>query len=147
LRTDCQQSQSSKIRESYSEEPYPILKPLEVTSSSDMIYNILLFLDASPLTLLVGAPDKPDEWIKFFEGTLAHFLNYLITDDERIRHMTCTVARKLMTEGTIAIHRRIEAAEVGVFKQTFWKTSSVSAPLSSYFHFQLVSSRSSRGSG
>jgi neurofibromin 1 len=103
------------------------LKPLEVATSSDMMYNILLFLDASPLTLLVGAPHKADEWVKFFEGTLTSVTNYLITDNERIRRMTCTVARKLMTEGTSAIHRRIDESEAEIFKRTFWKTSLVTS--------------------
>jgi neurofibromin 1 len=122
------------MRESHSDEPYPILKPLEVATSSDMIYNILLFLDASPLTLLAGAPDNTDDWVKFFESTLTSFLIYLVTDDEQIRHMTCTVARKLMTEGTTAIYHRVEIAEMKVFKQTFWRTSLVSP---SFLNFAL----------
>ena len=114
------------MRESRTEEPYSILKPLEGTTSSDMIYNILLFLDASPLTLLVGAPDNTNDLVKFLEGILSSFLGYLVTDNERIRHMACTVARKLMTDGAVAIHRRVDVSEVEVFKQTFWKTSLVS---------------------
>ena len=90
-----------------------------------MIYNIMLFLDASPLTLLVGAPNDPFDWIQFFETTLTSFLSYLVTDDERIRHMTSTVARKVMTQGTNSMWKRISGAEVGLFRQNFWKSTSV----------------------
>ncbi|KAG9237075.1 hypothetical protein BJ875DRAFT_533185 [Amylocarpus encephaloides] len=115
----------SKARDSYPDEQYTILKPLEVTTSSEMIYHILVFLDASPRTLLVGAPENAFDWIQFFEATLSSFIGYLITDDERIRHMTSTVARKLMTEGSISLWNRIQTADIGMFKYNFWKATSV----------------------
>ncbi|KAF4630487.1 hypothetical protein G7Y89_g7653 [Cudoniella acicularis] len=116
---------SSKSRDSYPDEEYTLLKPLEATGSMDMIYQILLFLNASPMTLLVGVSENAFDWIQFFETTLTSFVGYLVTDDERIRHMTSTVARKLMTEGATCLWGKIQGGETAVFKFNFWRSTSI----------------------
>ncbi|KAL2069744.1 hypothetical protein VTL71DRAFT_14423 [Oculimacula yallundae] len=111
-------------RDSYADEQYTLLKPLEVASSSNLIYTILLFLDASSLTLFNGAPNFGPEWLLFFEETFATFSTYLATDDERIRSLANTVARKIMTEGTAAFWRKSKNGGSKSFTQNFWKTTS-----------------------
>ena len=88
-----------------------------------MIYSILVFLDSSPLTIFYGAPNSGAEWIAFFEDNFASFTTYLITDDERIRYLANTVARKIMTEGSVALWRKSKSLGSRTFKYNFWRTT------------------------
>ncbi|KAH7346669.1 hypothetical protein BKA65DRAFT_282221 [Rhexocercosporidium sp. MPI-PUGE-AT-0058] len=111
-------------RDSYADEQYTLLKPLENANSADLIYTILLFLDASSLSLFNGAPNFGTEWLVFFEDTFATFSTYLATDDERIRSLANTVARKIMSEGTVSFWRKTRSVGSKPFKYNFWKTTS-----------------------
>ncbi|KAG4440411.1 hypothetical protein IFR05_004104 [Cadophora sp. M221] len=111
-------------RDSYADEQYTLLKPLENANSSELLYTILLFLDASSLTLFNGAPNFGPEWLVFFEETFATFSTYLATDDERIRSLANTVARKIMSEGTVSFWRKTRSVGSKPFKYNFWKTTS-----------------------
>jgi neurofibromin 1 len=117
------QGTSSKARDSYPDEQYTLLKPLEANSSMDMIHSILLFLDASPLTVFVGAPNNGVDWSHFFEDIFSSFMAYLVTDDERIRHLTSTVASRIMTEGSITFWRATQSFDSISFKRNFWKST------------------------
>jgi neurofibromin 1 len=110
-------------RNSYPDEQYTLLKPLEITTSSYMISSILVFLDASPLTLFIGAPDSGAEWITFFEDVVASCMTYLVTDNESIRYLANTVARKIMTDGAVALWRKSQILGTGTFKYNFWKST------------------------
>lgn len=116
---------SSNARDSYHDEHYALLKPLEANSSMDMIHSILLFLDASPLTVFIGAPDDGADWGHFFEDVFASFMAYLVTDDERIRCLTNNVARRIMTEGSITFWRASQSFGSQSFKINFWKSTSI----------------------
>ncbi|PVH71158.1 hypothetical protein DL98DRAFT_660794 [Cadophora sp. DSE1049] len=111
-------------RDSYADEQYTLLKPLENANSADLIHSILLFLDASSLTLFNGAPNFGPEWLVFFEETFATFSTYLATDDECIRSLANTVARKIMSEGTLSFWRKSRSVGSKAFKHNFWKTTS-----------------------
>jgi neurofibromin 1 len=110
-------------RDSYADEQYTLLKPLENANSSELLCTILLFLDASSLTLFNGAPNFGPEWLVFFEETFATFSTYLATDDERIRSLANTVARKIMSEGTVSFWRKTRSVGSKPFKYNFWKTT------------------------
>ncbi|KUJ23034.1 uncharacterized protein LY89DRAFT_635153 [Mollisia scopiformis] len=112
-------------RDSYPNEQYTLMKPLDVTTSGDIIYNILLFLDASPLTLFLGAPDNGPEWTLFFEDIFASFTTYLVLDDERIRYMTNVVARRIMTNGSVTLWHKSKSLGSRTFKYNFWKSTSI----------------------
>jgi len=86
-----------------------------------MLYTILLFLDASPLTIFVGAPDNSAEWALFFEEVFKSFIEYLVTDDERIRYLTNSVARKIMTDGALGHNSQSAGSES--FTKNFWKST------------------------
>lgn len=90
-----------------------------------MIYNILVFLDASPLTLLTGAMEDAFDsgWGEFFEHSLKNFVGYLVGDDDRIRQLTSSVARKLMTEGASLAWEQVQGADSHTFKTSFWKAT------------------------
>ncbi len=88
-----------------------------------MICSILVFLDASPLTLFSGAPNNYDDWIVFYEDIFASFTTYLITDDDRIRFLTNTVARKIMTESSVPLWRKSQSLGSRTFKYNFWKST------------------------
>ncbi|CZT46168.1 related to NEUROFIBROMIN [Rhynchosporium secalis] len=111
-------------RDSYADEQYTKLKPLEVANSADLVYTILLFLDASSLTLFNGAPSFASDWLISFEETFATFSTYLATDDERIRNLANTVARKIMSEGTMSFWRKSKGGDSKPFTQKFWRTTS-----------------------
>ena len=89
----------------------------------DMILSILQFLDASPLTVFVGAPNDVDDWSFFFEDVFSAFLVYLVTDEERIRRLTTAVANRIMTEGSITIWRASQSFGAEAFKRNFWKST------------------------
>lgn len=88
-----------------------------------MIYSILVFLDASPLTIFVGAPENGAEWTQFFQGIFASFMGYLVTDDERIRYLTNTVTRKIMTDGSVSLWRKSQSVGSDTFTHNFWKST------------------------
>ena len=88
-----------------------------------MVYNILLFLDASPLTIFIGAPENGAEWTNFFEDIFRSFMGYLVTDDERTRYLTNTVARKIMTDGSMALWRKSQSLGLDTFTHNFWKST------------------------
>jgi neurofibromin 1 len=88
-----------------------------------MIHSILVFLDASPLTIFIGAPDDGAEWTHFYEEIFRSFMGYLVSDDERIRHLTNTVARKIMSEGSVSLWRKSQSVGSDTFTQNFWKST------------------------
>lgn len=110
-------------RDSYPNEQYTLLKPLEVNTSSDIVYSILVFLDASPLTLFLGAPDNGPEWTLFFEDIFTSFTTYLVLDEERIRYMTNVVARRIMTNGAVTLWHKSKSLGTRTFKYNFWKST------------------------
>ena len=117
------QGTSSKSQDTYPDEQYTLFKPLERSSSSEMIYNILIFLDASPLTLFDGAPANAIEWNQFFDEVFASFITYLVADDERIRYLTSIVARKVMTDGSVSLWRQSQSVGSRTFKHNFWRST------------------------
>jgi len=88
-----------------------------------MIYSILVFLDAAPLTVFTGAPDDNAEWSHFFEDIFASFMAYLVADDERIRTLANTVSRKIMTEGSMDLWRTNQHFGARSFKINFWRST------------------------
>ena len=88
-----------------------------------MVYSILLFLDASPLTIFIGAPANGAEWTKFYEDIFRSFMGYLVTDDEKIRYLTNTVARKIMADASVTLWRQSQRLESETFTHNFWKST------------------------
>jgi len=117
------QSTSPGRRNSYPDEQFTLLKPLEITYSSDMTYSILSFLDASPLTLFTGAPSDSENFIAFYEDVFASFTTYLITDDDRVRFLTNRVARKIMTECSGPLWHKSQSQGSRTFNYNFWKST------------------------
>jgi neurofibromin 1 len=89
----------------------------------EMIYSVLTFLDAFPLAIFIGTPDNGTDWSHFFEDIFASFIAYLVTDDERIRHLTAVVARKIMAEGTLSLWHTNKSLEAETLKNNFWKST------------------------
>ncbi|KAK2628011.1 hypothetical protein QTJ16_002657 [Diplocarpon rosae] len=115
---------ASRQRDSYPDGPYTFLKPLDTSDSADLIYSILSFLEASSLTLFHGAPKFGPEWISFCEEIFSSFTVFLAAEDERIRSLANTVARKIMVEGTVTFWRKSQSLGLKTFKYNFWKTTS-----------------------
>ena len=88
-----------------------------------MIYSILSFLDASPLTLFTGAPHDSDDFVVFYEEIFASFTTYLMTDDDRIRCLTNAVARKIMTECTGPLWQKGQSPGPQPSRHNFWKST------------------------
>ena len=118
-----EEATASRPRDSFADEQYTLLKPPEISTSADIIYSILVFLDASPLTLFVGAPNNGADWTIFFEEISAAITTYLVTDDARIRYLTNTVVIKLMAYGSVALWRKSKNLGSQSFKYHFWKST------------------------
>ncbi|RDW66243.1 hypothetical protein BP6252_09878 [Coleophoma cylindrospora] len=112
-------------RDSFPDEHYTLLKPLESVPSTDLIYNILLFLDASPLTLFEGAPTEDADWDQFFDELCQTFTKYLMTEDEQVRDITSSVVRRLMSVGGITQWRAEEMHGYDLMRTNFWRSSSL----------------------
>jgi len=82
-----------------------------------MIYNILLFIDASPLTVFLGA-----DWDHFRDDMKKSFIAYLIHKDDRLRHLTSVVSRRMMVEGCFASWRANQNKASEELKSRFWKS-------------------------
>jgi neurofibromin 1 len=106
-----------------SDDQYVILKPLDTLVSMDLTYRILNLLSLRPMILFDGAPDDPAEYEMFFEENFASFVSCLTTSDERIRHLTSTVARKLMVDGSSILLSRSLHLGNNSFYGSFWRST------------------------
>jgi hypothetical protein len=61
--------------------------------------------------------------MRFFEDTLGNFVQYLVSDDDRIRYMASAVSRKLLITGTRSIKQRSESLELKSYGHNFWKST------------------------
>lgn len=99
-----------------------MLKPV-AGLPDEIVYSILVFLDTSPLTLFVGAPSGGPEWQTFFNEIFTSSMKHLIADDERVRHLTNTVARRVMSDGSGNLWKRSQGHSVRMYIQNFWISS------------------------
>lgn len=88
-----------------------------------MIYNILSFLDASPLTIFTGAPSDSYDFLLFYEDIFASFTAYLITDDDHVRFLMNSVACKIMTESSSPLWHQSQKLGPQAFSYSFWKST------------------------
>ncbi|TVY93314.1 Neurofibromin [Lachnellula willkommii] len=114
---------SARPRDSYPVEQYTLHKPLE-NATSDIIFSVLTFLEASPLTLRAGIPAGSAAWHYNVEKILDSFVFYLVSDDDRIRKTACTVTRKLLINGARALELRSNNFDLHAYRDTFWKSTS-----------------------
>jgi neurofibromin 1 len=104
------------------EEQYTASKLLDSSNSSDIAYNILVFLEASPLTLFTrGTPSPTNQPIS--EEMLQFFTSYLISGHGRLRYLANIIACKIMTEGTIPLYRMSKNTGLYEFRHRFWKAT------------------------
>lgn len=76
--------------------------------------------------LFDGAPTDPDKYQLFFDENFASFVSCLsTTDDERIRYLISTVARKLMVDGSSILLQRSLELDRRSFPRNFWRSSYV----------------------
>jgi neurofibromin 1 len=103
---------------------YQVAK-VEATQIPEIISCILVFLSASPLTLFIGAPSGGEEWQYFFNDVFTSTIKYLTADDARVRYLTNTVARKILSEGSGPFWRRNKGQDNRLFVQNLWKSTLV----------------------
>jgi neurofibromin 1 len=108
---------------SHSGDQHALLKAAEISSSSDLTYRILILLNLLPLTLFQGAPTDVSEHDKYFEENFAYFVACLDTDDERVRYLTGSVARKLMSDGSVFLLRKSLESGSQTFQRNFWRST------------------------
>ena len=126
LCTNQMKGNASKSREQYSNDQYSLLKPLDTSLPPEMVYNILIFLDASPLTLFIGSPEVGAEWQYFFDDVFASTMKHLTADDEQVRYMANNVARKVMSDGSLPFWQRSRPDGSRLFIHNFWQSTYVS---------------------
>ena len=88
-----------------------------------MIYSILLFLNASPLTVFLGTSEGGSDMARYFKDVFESFIIYIVTDDERVRYLTSIIARKIMTEGTLANWRANGNVCSELLRLNFWRST------------------------
>jgi neurofibromin 1 len=88
-----------------------------------MVYNILVFLNESPLTIFAGTPYNSAEWSQAFEDGFTSFMGFLAADDVRIRHLTNSVMCKLINDGCVALWRKSQSPGPQNFNGRFWKST------------------------
>lgn len=71
----------------------------------------------------MGAPEDGAEWIHFYEDVFASCMKYLVVEDERIRYLANTLARRIMSEGSVYLRRKSQAVGSRTFKHNFWKST------------------------
>jgi hypothetical protein len=115
---------SSNPKDSYPDEQSTLSKPPEMTLSKEMIIAILVFLDTSPLAIFAGeSPQNGTEWSESFENIFKFIIRYLITDDDRIRHLANTFVRKVLTDSTAALWQKSQSFGLTTFKSRFWQST------------------------
>lgn len=112
----------ARPRDSYPVEQYTLHKPTE-KAASDIIFSVLTFLEASPLTLRAGIPAGSAAWYHNVEVIIDSLVFYLVSDDDRIRNLACTVARKLLVNGARAFDLRSDNFDLRAYRHTFWKST------------------------
>ncbi|KAH8816296.1 hypothetical protein F5884DRAFT_217036 [Xylogone sp. PMI_703] len=115
---------SLQVWDTNSGDQYSISKSLD-SDTIELIYCILEFLQASPLSIFSGAPSDAIEWSRFFDDILASFSVYLVADDSQIANSANAFARMLMTDGSIMLWQRSKSLGSRTFKHNFWKSSSM----------------------
>jgi len=111
------------VKDPYTED-YAASKPSS-TLPNEIVYNILLFLDSSPLTLFMGAPPGGPEWQVFFDDIFASSMKYLVSEDERVRRVMNTVTRRLLSDGSLSFWKRSRGHGERLVIQNVWRSSSV----------------------
>ncbi|TVY49953.1 Neurofibromin [Lachnellula occidentalis] len=115
---------SARPRDSYPVEQYALLKPLE-SATSELTLSILTFLEASPLTLRADTPPGTPDWYRYVDEILDSFVFYLVSDDDRIRKMACTVTRKLLINGPRVTELQSYNFDMHTYRRSFWKSTSL----------------------
>lgn len=87
------------------------------------MYNVLIFLNESPLTIYAGAQRNSTEWNQAFEDGFTSFIGFLAADDVRIRHLTNALICKLINDGSVAMWRKGQSSRAKLFKTRFWRST------------------------
>jgi neurofibromin 1 len=98
-------------------------KPADTVSATNLTYRTLIFLNIVPLTLFEDAPADTDEYDKFFEDILGPLIACMDTDDERIRYLTSSIARKLMSNGSVFRLQKELDSTPEASRAKFWRSS------------------------
>lgn len=84
-----------------------------------MVYSMLIFLEISPTSQFEDTATDVDAYKKISDDNFAAFIACVGTDDERIRSLTSSVARKFLNDGSTFLLR--ESLQAENFRLTFWE--------------------------
>ncbi|CCU74400.1 ras GTPase activator [Blumeria hordei DH14] len=122
IRTQLKYFVTRKTDVSY-EEQTKAGKSTDGNLSMDIVYNIMRFLNTSPLTLFIDSPPMGPEWRSHFEEIFNLFTPFLVSEDERIRNFAHAISLKLMGDGTRSIWKRSKGFGTEMLRCNFWKSS------------------------
>ncbi|QSZ35892.1 hypothetical protein DSL72_007014, partial [Monilinia vaccinii-corymbosi] len=114
-----------RFRDSYPVEHVPSNRQNKFVSSGELVYSMLVFLDAYPMAIFVGLDPSSQSSDATFEDIYAAFLALLTSDEERIRHLASEVGRNSLTQGTISAWQNKEFYHSSNVKYNFWESTSV----------------------
>ncbi|KFY44765.1 hypothetical protein V495_03267 [Pseudogymnoascus sp. VKM F-4514 (FW-929)] len=106
----------------HSHEPYGASK--SSSSSTEMTYRCLDFLNVLPLTLFGRAPTSLAEYEVFFQENFAILVGCLVDEDPKVRRMASSVTRKLLKNGSVFLLHKGASKDSEGFPANFWKSTS-----------------------
>jgi len=116
---------ASNFRDAFPDEGYNggSNKPVKFQASIELIYSILVFLDASPLALFSSKHHDTVDWAQILEDIFLAFMTFLISDEESIRRLAGTVCRKVLLEGSVSVWHSYGRVLSPESKYNFWNSS------------------------
>ena len=97
-------------------------KAIESASSTNMVCNILNFLNASPMTLFEGPPSDKADREPFYVENFSSLVSCVVAANESVRRLAAGVARRLFDEGTmLKTLREFHGLDSPRFKSRFWR--------------------------
>lgn len=112
-----------RFRDSYPIEHVTMNRQTKFSSSGELVYSMLVFLDVYPMALFIGLDLASHNNDAAFEDVYAALMAFLTSEDEKIRLLTSEVCRSSLTEATMSAWRRKDYKFSNTAKFNFWEST------------------------
>ncbi|ATZ56616.1 hypothetical protein BCIN_13g04520 [Botrytis cinerea B05.10] len=114
-----------RFRDSYPIEHVTMNRQTKFSSSGELVYSMLVFLDVYPMALFVGMDLGSRHNDTAFEDVYAALMAFLTSEDEKIRILTSEVCRSSLTEATMSAWQKRDYKFTNAAKFHFWESTSI----------------------
>ncbi|KAK6598855.1 GTPase-activator protein for Ras-like GTPase [Botrytis cinerea] len=114
-----------RFRDSYPIEHVTMNRQTKFSSSGELVYSMLVFLDVYPMALFVGMDLGSRHNDTAFEDVYAALMAFLTSEDEKIRILTSEVCRSSLTEATMSAWQKKDYKFTNAAKFHFWESTSI----------------------